>query len=77
MPIFLYFLCGTPAAEWLDKRCIGPHLGSKQVNPTAAEVERVNLTSMPLGRIFTILLSKLSKQVLLRLKIDGRYHKEM
>ena len=33
VPIFLYFICGMPATAWLDKRCIGPHLGSELVNP--------------------------------------------
>ena len=33
MPIFLYFICGMPATAWLDKWCIGPHLGSDLVNP--------------------------------------------
>ena len=25
MPIFIYFLCGTPATAWLDKLCVGPN----------------------------------------------------
>ena len=33
MPIFLYFICGTPATAWLDKQCIGVHLGSELANP--------------------------------------------
>ena len=47
VPIFLYFICGTPATAWLDRRCVGPHLGSEPVNPT--EAERVNLTAVPPG----------------------------
>ena len=31
--IFLYFICGTPAMAWLDKWCVGPHLGSEPANP--------------------------------------------
>ena len=33
VPIFLYFICGTPVTAWLDKWCAGPHLGSKLANP--------------------------------------------
>ena len=32
-PIFLYFICGTPATAWPDKHCVGPHPGSKPANP--------------------------------------------
>ena len=32
MPIFLYFIRGTPATAWLDKRCVGSHPGSEPVN---------------------------------------------
>ena len=31
--IFLYFMCGMPATAWLDKWCVGQHLGSKLANP--------------------------------------------
>ena len=33
MPISLYVICGMPTTAWLDKWCIGPHLGSELVNP--------------------------------------------
>ena len=33
VPIFLYFICGTPDTAWLDKWCIGPHLGSDLADP--------------------------------------------
>ena len=33
VPIFLYFICGTPAIARLDQWCIGPNPGSKPVNP--------------------------------------------
>ena len=33
VPIFLYFVCGTPATAWLDERCGSLHLGSKPANP--------------------------------------------
>ena len=31
-PIFLYFICGTPAIAWLDKCCVGLHPGSEPAN---------------------------------------------
>ena len=34
MPIFLYFIRGTPSTAWLDKRCVGPHLGPFYYVPT-------------------------------------------
>ena len=33
VPIFLYFICRTPVTAWLDKQCVGPHPGSKLMNP--------------------------------------------
>ena len=33
VPIFLYVIQGTPATAWLDKQCVGPHLGSEPMNP--------------------------------------------
>ena len=33
VPIFLYFICGTPAKTWLDKWCIGPRPGLEPANP--------------------------------------------
>ena len=33
MPIFLHFICGTPATAWLDKRCVGLYPGSEPANP--------------------------------------------
>ena len=33
MPIFLCFICGTPATAWLDKWCVSLNLGSELVNP--------------------------------------------
>ena len=33
VPIFLYFICGTPATAWLDERCIGLCTGSEPANP--------------------------------------------
>ena len=33
VPIFFYFICGTPATAWFAKQCGGPHLGSEPVNP--------------------------------------------
>ena len=33
MPIFLYFIYGTPATAWLDMWCVGLHPGSELVNP--------------------------------------------
>ena len=33
VPIFLYFICETPATAWLDKWYVGPHLGSEPANP--------------------------------------------
>ena len=43
MPIFLYFICGTPTTAWLAKRC---HVRTRDPNQRtgAAEVERANLT---------------------------------
>ena len=49
MPIFLCIICGTPATAWIDKCCIGPHLGTKPANPPTAEAERANLTATPPG----------------------------
>ena len=33
VPMFLYYICGTPTTAWLDKRCVGPHLGSELASP--------------------------------------------
>ena len=33
VPIFLHFICGTPATAWRDNRCIGLCLGSELANP--------------------------------------------
>ena len=33
VPIFFYFICGTPATAWLDKWRVGLHPGSELVNP--------------------------------------------
>ena len=30
-------LCEMPATAWLDKWCVGPHLGSKLANPGPPE----------------------------------------
>ena len=49
VPTSLYFMWGMPATAWLDEQYVGPHLGSKLVNPWAAEVKRVNLTAVPPG----------------------------
>ena len=38
-----------PASAQLNKRYIRLHLGSEPVSPRAAEAERVNLTTAPLG----------------------------
>ena len=48
VPIFLYFICGTPATAWCAKRC-HVHTGTGIGKPLAAEVERVNLTAAPPG----------------------------
>ena len=37
VPIFLYFICETPTTTWLEKQCVGPHLGSKPANPGPPE----------------------------------------
>ena len=49
MPIFLYFICGTPTTAWLAKRC---HIRTQDLNRRTLgrrEAERVNLTAAPLG----------------------------
>ena len=33
VPIFLYLICGTSATAWLDKWCVGRHLGSERATP--------------------------------------------
>ena len=33
VPFFLYFICGTPTTAWLDKWCVGLHLGSAPAKP--------------------------------------------
>ena len=33
VPVFLYFICGTPATAWLDKWSQRPYPGSKPANP--------------------------------------------
>ena len=33
MPTFLYFMCRMPVTAWIDKWCIGPHLGPELANP--------------------------------------------
>ena len=37
VPIFLYFICGTPDTAWLNKWYIGPCLGSEPVKPGRPE----------------------------------------
>ena len=32
VPVFLYFICGTPVTAWLDKRCVYLCLGSEPAN---------------------------------------------
>ena len=32
VPIFLYFICGSPATAWLDTWCVGLHPGPKLAN---------------------------------------------
>ena len=50
VPVFLYFICGTPATAWLDKQCIGLHSGSELAILRPLEAERANLTIVPLGQ---------------------------
>ena len=50
MPIFLYFICGTPATVWLDKWCIGLawdlNLGPTQPTPgRPREVHELNCST--------------------------------
>ena len=33
VPIFLYFIRGTPDSAWFHKRCVGPRLGSMLAKP--------------------------------------------
>ena len=47
IPIFLYFIRGTPATAWLDKPCVGQQ--AQEPEPQAAVVEHMNLTAMPQG----------------------------
>ena len=48
VPIFLYFICGTPATAWLAKlRVVPPGISTGE--PRAAEADSANLTTMPLG----------------------------
>ena len=45
MPIFLYFICGTPATAWCAKRC---HVRTQDPSkPWADEAERAHLTAVP------------------------------
>ena len=49
MPIFLYFICGTPTTAWLAKRC---PVSTQDPNRRTAghwEVEHANLTAVPPG----------------------------
>ena len=45
MPIFLYFICGTPTAAWLAMSSPGIRISE----PRATEAERGHLTAAPLG----------------------------
>ena len=50
MPIFLYFICGTPSTAWRAKQC---HVRTQDPNrqtPGRREAECVNLTAAPPGR---------------------------
>ena len=62
MPTFLYFICETPATAWLEKRCVDPCLGSKLVNPGAAEMVCSNLAAMPLGWPHRVLIFARSRR---------------
>ena len=49
MPIFLYFICGTPTTAWRAKRC---HVHTWDLNRRTLgrqEVERANLIAAPPG----------------------------
>ena len=48
VPIFLYFICGTPATAWLDKRC-HVHTQDPNLRTLGCEAEREHLTSASLG----------------------------
>ena len=50
MPIFLYFICGTPTTAWLlpSGAMLAP--GIQTGEPWAAEAERANLTAATPGR---------------------------
>ena len=54
VPIFLYFRCGMRATAWLDKQCIGPHPGSKLVNP-GHQSRAHDLTTVPPGQPLNII----------------------
>ena len=47
MPIFLYFICETPATAWLHKQCrSAPGISTSELRAT--KVECANLTTVPL-----------------------------
>uniref|UniRef100_A0A9L0J9D4 Elongation of very long chain fatty acids protein n=1 Tax=Equus asinus TaxID=9793 RepID=A0A9L0J9D4_EQUAS len=50
MPIFLYFICGTPTTAWCAKQYHVHTRDPKQRTPGRQEAECVNLTAAPLGR---------------------------
>ena len=50
MPIFLYFICGTPTTAWLLQSEAMSAPGIRTSEPQAAKLERANLTTAPPGR---------------------------
>ena len=61
MPIFLYFICGTPTTAWHAKQC---HVRTQHPNrrtPGLQEAERANLTAAPLGWTSEFLILKITK----------------
>src|SRR3712207_5367483 len=50
VPIFLYFICGTPTKARLAKRCYVHTRDPNQRTPGCQEAERANLTAAPLGQ---------------------------
>ena len=50
MPIFLHFICGKHTTAWLAKRCPVHTRVPNWWTTGCREVERVNLTTVPLGR---------------------------
>uniref|UniRef100_A0A9L0SN25 E3 ubiquitin-protein ligase MARCHF3 n=1 Tax=Equus caballus TaxID=9796 RepID=A0A9L0SN25_HORSE len=48
VPIFLYFICGTPTTAWVPTRAMSaPRIRTNE--PQAAKAERAHLTTAPLG----------------------------